>query len=153
MNVLSIQIPALRERTEDIRILVDHFIKKYLSDRRSGPRVKGVDQEVERLFFEYQWMGNVRELENVIERAVILCPDDIIHVSDLPQNFQNHAEDHYELKGIPAEANLQETLNMIEKKMIERALKMTNHVQSSAADLLGIGRSGLSKKLRKHGII
>jgi two-component system, NtrC family, response regulator len=152
LNVLSILLPALRERIEDIRPLVDHFLKKYADERRTGAPVIGVDQEVERLFFEYHWPGNVRELENVVERAVILCPTEKIGVVDLPKNLKDNIYDIHYLDSIPADAKLQETLNMIEKKMIERALKLTDHIQSSAAELLGIGKSNLNKKLRKHEI-
>jgi two-component system, NtrC family, response regulator len=152
LNVLSILLPPLRERIEDIRPLVDHFLKKYADERRSGAPVIGVDQEVERIFFEFNWPGNVRELENVVERAVILCPTEKIGVVDLPKNLKDNIYDIHYLDSIPADAKLQETLNMIEKKMIERALKLTDHIQSSAAELLGIGKSNLNKKLRKHEI-
>ncbi|MDO8942558.1 MAG: sigma-54 dependent transcriptional regulator, partial [Desulfobacterales bacterium] len=77
LNVVHIVIPPLRDRREDIRLLVDHFIAKYAGDRKSAVPVKGVSQDVDRLFYEYSWPGNVRELENVIERAMILCPNDI----------------------------------------------------------------------------
>jgi len=96
--------------------------------------------------------GNVRELENVIERAIILCPGEIITVSDLPKDFKDNVYDTHHLDGIPVNAKLHETLNKIEKKMIERALQLTNNVQSNAAELLGIGRSGFNKKIRKHSI-
>jgi two-component system NtrC family response regulator len=152
LNVLSIVLPPLRERIEDIRLLIDHFIKKYRDERRSEIPIVDVDSEVERFFYDYRWPGNVRELENVIERAIILCPGEIITVSDLPKDFKDNVYDTRYLEGIPANAKLHETLNKIEKKMIERALRLTNNVQSNAAELLGIGRSGFNKKIRKHSI-
>jgi len=91
-------------------------------------------------------------LENVIERAMVLCPDDILKVDDLPKDFRNSISDSQRLDGIPEDAQLFETLMDIEKKMILRALKITGNVQSDAAQLLGIGKSGLNKKLKKHGI-
>jgi two-component system NtrC family response regulator len=94
----------------------------------------------------------VRELENVIERAMVLCPGDILKVDDLPRDFRNSISDSQRLDGIPEDAPLFETLLDIEKKMILRALKITGNVQSDAANLLGIGKSGLNKKLKKHGI-
>ncbi|MBC8393702.1 MAG: sigma-54-dependent Fis family transcriptional regulator [Deltaproteobacteria bacterium] len=152
-NVLSIVLPPLRQRQEDIRLLVDHFIKKYSGERRSDIPITRLDSEVERFFYDYNWPGNVRELENVIERAMILCPGETITVSDLPKDFKETVRDTNFLDGIPKNATLYETIDTIEKKMIERALELSDNIQANAAELLGIGRSGLNKKLRKHGII
>jgi len=138
LNVLHIALPPLKQRTEDIRLLVDHFIKKYADERKANIPVKGIEQAVERIFYDYNWPGNIRELENVIERAMILCPEDIIKVSDLPKNFKDNVCDNLYFD-IPANAKLDETLALIEKKMIKRALKLTNNVQSKAARMLGIG--------------
>jgi two-component system NtrC family response regulator len=152
LNVVHIVLPPLKERQEDIRLLVNHFIKKYASERQSAAPVTGVDQEVDRLFFDYNWPGNIRELENVIERVMILCPGEIIRVSDLPKGFKDNVYNTLHLEGIPADAKLYDTLAMIEKALIERALKMSNNVQSHAADLLGIGKSGLNQKIKKYDL-
>jgi two-component system NtrC family response regulator len=152
LNVVHIGLPALKERQEDIRLLVNYFIKKYASERRSEAPVKGVDQEVDRLFYNYSWPGNIRELENVIERVMILCPDEIIRVSDLPKGFKDTVHNTLHLEGIPADAKLYDTLAMIEKAMIERALKISDNVQSHAAALLGIGKSGLNQKIKKYDL-
>ena len=101
------------------------------------------------MFFDYTWPGNVRELENVIERAMILCPGPTISISDLPGEFRHSADNVLHLEGIPADARLNDTLAMIEKKMVQRALQMTGNVQSQAAELLGIGKSGLNWKIKK----
>ncbi len=150
LNVIHIVLPSLRERPEDIRPLMDHFIRKYDHERRASVPVTGVSEEVERLFFDYQWPGNVRELENVIERAMIMCPGNTIQVSDLPKEFKDNAYNSLHIEGIPADANLYDTLAMVEKKMIERALKISDNVQAHAAALLGIGKSGLNQKLKKY---
>ena len=142
-------MPILRERKEDIRLLVDHFINKYKDERTSDISIIGLDSEVERLFYDYAWLGNVRELENVIERAMVLCQGNKIKISDLPNEFKNNVYNSLHFEGIPADAKLDETLAMIEKKMIERALKLTENVQSQAAELLGIGKSGLNWKIKK----
>jgi two-component system NtrC family response regulator len=152
LDVVHMVLPPLRERSEDIRLLVDHFIKKYESERKMALPVKGVDQEVDRLFFDYSWPGNVRELENLIERVMILCPGDVIRVSDLPQGFRDNVHNALHLEGIPAEAPLYETLAMIEKAMIVRALKMADNVQAHAAAILGIGKSGLNQKIKKYDL-
>jgi two-component system NtrC family response regulator len=149
LNVVHIVMPILRERKEDIRLLVDHFIHKYKDARKSDISIKGLDSEVEHLFYDYAWPGNVRELENVIERAMVLCQSDKIKISHLPKEFKSNVYNSLHFEGIPADAKLDETLAMIEKKMIERALKLTDNVQSQAADLLGIGKSGLNWKIKK----
>jgi len=152
LNVVHIVLPLLRHRQEDIRLLVDHFIKKYISERLINIPITGLDPEVERLFYNYSWPGNIRELENVIERAMVLCPGEKIKVSDLPNDFKFNVYDAQQLNGIPENAKLYETLYTIEKKMIERALMLTNNVHSEAAELLGVGKSGFSKKIKKYEI-
>jgi two-component system NtrC family response regulator len=150
LYVFHVALPLLRERQEDIRLLADHFIKKYGDERKSDIPITGLDQEVERLFLDYSWPGNVRELENVIERAMLLCQSDKITVSDLPKEFIDNVYNTLHLEGISANAKLDATLAMIEKKMIKRALKLTDNVQSKAAQLLGIGKSGLNWKIKKY---
>jgi two-component system NtrC family response regulator len=152
LNVLNIVIPPLRQRLEDIRLLVDHFIKKYAAERKTGPPVSGVDTEVERILYDYTWPGNVRELESYIERALILCSEDKIRVSDLPREFKDKVSNTLYFEGIPHNAKLYETLDLIEQAIITRALKKANYVQSHAAELLGIGKSGLSQKLKKFNV-
>ena len=152
LNVVHVVLPPLKDRKEDIHLLVDHFLNKYASERKTAVPVTGVDQEVDRLFYEYSWPGNVRELENLIERMMILCPNDVIRVTDLPQGFKDNIHNALHLEGIPAEAKLYETLAMIEQAMIERALKMSDNVQAHAAALLGIGKSGLNQKIKKYNL-
>jgi len=152
LNVLYLVLPPLRDRVEDIRLLVDHMIEKYASERRPDQQVTGVDQDVNRLLYGYSWPGNVRELENAIERAMVLCPGNIIRVSDLPKEFKKSIGHSLHLEGISENAKLYETLDMVEKLMIERALATSHNVQSRAAELLGIGKSGLNQKIKKYGI-
>lgn len=150
LNVVPITLPSLRERLEDIRPLVGHFIAKYSGERNMGSPVTGIDREVERLFYEYDWPGNVRELENVIERAVVLSPEEIIQVSDLPKDFIDNAHSTLHMEGIPVDATLYDTLALVEKNMIVRALKKANYIQAHAAEKLGIGKSGLNQKIKKY---
>ena len=152
LNVVQIVLPPLKQRKEDIRLLVNHFIEKYASERKVDVPIKGVDQEVDRLFFNYSWPGNVRELENLIERVMILCPNDTIRVSDLPMDFRDNVHNALHLEGIPSDATLYDTLATIEKAMIERALKMADNVQAHAAAMLGIGKSGLNQKIKKYNL-
>ena len=152
LNVVRILLPPLKQRQEDIHLLVKHFIEKYAYERKAAVPVKGIDQEVGRLFYDYSWPGNVRELENLIERVMILCPNDTIRVSDLPAGFKDNVHNALHLEGVPTHAKLYETLAMIEKAMIERALKMADNVQAHAASILGIGKSGLNQKIKKYNL-
>ena len=152
LNVVKIQLPLLKDRPEDLRLLTEHFIQKYSSERRDQPPITQVDPTVERLFRDHSWPGNVRELENIIERVMVLCTGSTITVDDLPSEFRDNVYNTLHLEGIPADAPLYETLAMVEKKMIERAMKMADNVQTKAAEILGIGKSGLNQKLKKFNL-
>ena len=152
LNVIHVTLPPLRQRQEDIRLLIQHFMKKYADQRNSDIPVTHVDQEVERILLNYSWPGNVRELENVIERAMVLCAGEVIALVDLPAVFKQNNRRALAFEGIPADAKLYETLAFIEKAMIERALQMADNIQSHAARKLGIGKSGLNQKIKKYKI-
>jgi two-component system NtrC family response regulator len=154
LNVVHFVLPPLRNRIEDIRPLVAHFIKKYTLPHHGDTGVSRMDQEVERLFFDYSWPGNVRELENVIERAMVMCSGQVIKVEDLPHDFKKsvYKDNRLHLQNLPTKATLNETLVHVEKEMILRALREANYVQSHAAARLGIGKSGLNQKIKKFGI-
>jgi two-component system NtrC family response regulator len=154
LNVVHIVLPPLRERIEDIRPLMAHFIEKYAKEHHGEMPITHANHEVERLFFDYSWPGNVRELENVIERAMVMCADQVIKVEDLPNDFKKsvYQDNRLQLEGLPAKATLYETLTHVEKEMILRALREADYVQSHAAALLGIGKSGLNQKIKKYNI-
>jgi len=152
INVVHIDLPPLRERKEDLRLLVSHFIKKYAPERKNAVAITGVAPEAGRLLDAHRWPGNVRELENLIERAMILCPGDTIRIQDLPAEFCESVAAALRMDGIPAEAKLYETLATVERDMILRALRMADGVQTRAAEILGIGKSGLNQKLKKFDI-
>ena len=152
LDVVHIRLPPLQQRQEDIHLLIDHFIKKYAAERKTGPAITGVDTDAERLLFEYSWPGNVRELENVIERVMILGTGETIAVADLPRSIRSTVQSDLYLGDIAADAKLYDTLAMVEKALIERALKLSDNVQSHAAELLGIGKSGLNQKIKKYNL-
>ena len=152
LNVVHIALPSLKQRQQDIRLLLDHFIKKYADERKHSVPVTGIDPDVERLFYEYSWPGNVRELENLIERLMIMSSGGVITPADLPKSFKETAHDDLYIESVPADAKLYDTLTMIEKTMILRALKKTGYIQSRAAELLGIGKSGLNQKIKKYNL-
>jgi two-component system NtrC family response regulator len=150
LNVVNIKLPALRQRVKDIPLLSAHFIKKYADERQAGKPISGFDPDVERLFLDYPWPGNVRELENIIERAMVMCPGETITIQDLPREFRDQIKNTLHLDGIPVDAKLYETLAWVERRMIERAMRMADNVQTRAAEILGIGKSGLNQKLKKY---
>ena len=140
LNVISIIVPPLRERKEDIRPLADYFLKKY--NNKFMKNIKGFDKGVLKIFEQYRWPGNVRELENIIERAVILCDTELISEEDIaiPVRLQdNHQEEALKLEDI-------------EKEHILKVLKQTGGNQTKASKLLGIDRKTLYLKMKKYGI-
>jgi two-component system NtrC family response regulator len=154
LNVVHINLPPLRDRQEDIQLLAAHFIEKYANEHREGMPITHVDQEVQRLFYKYNWPGNVRELENVIERAMVMCSGQVIRLEDLPKDFKQNVYQgsRLQLDGLPEKGTLYETLAHVEKEMILHALEKADYVQTHAAELLGIGKSGLNQKLKKYEI-
>ncbi len=154
LNVVKAVMPPLRDRDGDIPLLVNHFIHKYAHERKTQHPVDGVNPQAARLIFEYSWPGNVRELENVVERALILATGTTITVEDLPMKLQSPSASvsSMPLEGIPENAGLAETLAAVEKRMIKRAMDLSGNVQTKAAKILGIGKSGLNQKLKKHGL-
>ena len=152
LNVVKANIPPLRDRLEDIPLLINHFIEKYTQGPETAGNVTGIDKEAVQRLCDYEWKGNVRELENVIERAVILAPGNTITVSDLPSQIRNPKSGTLQLDGIPDGVGLSETLAAVEKRMILRAMKMSGNVQTKAAKILGIGKSGLNQKLKKFNL-
>jgi len=152
LNVVKAVIPPLRDRSEDIPLLIRHFIDKYTKGNLSSGNVSEIHPEAVKILCDYQWKGNVRELENIIERCVILCNSDIITPSDFPLQVRQNMSITIELEGIPESAGLSETLAAVEKRMIQRAMKLSGDVQTKAAQLLGIGKSGLNQKLKKFNL-
>ncbi len=152
LNVVKAVLPPLRERQEDIPLLINHFIKKYSHENETVSHLKGVNKDAARLIFDYAWPGNIRELENMVERAVILSGGEYITPADLPVKLRQGMTANPPLEGIPENAGLSETLAAVEKKMIKRALEVTGNVQTEAAKILRIGKSGLNKKIKKYGL-
>ncbi len=151
LNVVKATIPPLRDRQKDIPLLISHFIEKYTKEHGIS-HIKGISREAAQLLFDYSWPGNIRELENIIERAVILAGEALISPADLPENLRGKSGSDLKLNGIPEDGGLSETLAMVEKKLIQRAMSRAGNIQTEAAKLLGIGKSGLSQKIKKYGL-
>jgi two-component system response regulator AtoC len=144
LNVLPIHIPPLRERKEDINCLVDHFIRKFRT--KLNPRIKGISDDVMSELLDYPWYGNVRELENVIERGAILTDSDIIQHLDLGATKTEISKDFRENS-----ISLGEAWQRLEKYYIEKALFEAKGNRTEAAKLLGLSRRSLHYKLKHHG--
>jgi two-component system NtrC family response regulator len=150
LNVVHLHLPPLRQRQEDIPLLAGHFINKYVQENlRDKTRIT---PEALKLLILYSWPGNIRELENVMERAVILCANNTITPQDLPAELAPAVTDsRLEIdRFIPLDTPLPEALDAIEEQMIRRALEKSGQVQVRAAELLGITKSLLQYKLKKY---
>ena len=150
LNVIHIEVPSLRERGEDIRLLVNHFINKYAGDE--GVEKIELSSDAWKVLFNYNWPGNIRELENVIERSVVLSNSGVITRDDLPGYIVESDADIDVDKFIPHDAQLQKTMEEIEEQLIRRALKRCDNVQSHAAELIGITKSLFQHKMKKYNI-
>ncbi len=152
LNVVKAVIPPLRERQEDIPLLMNHFIQKFTRESGSVSQVNGISRDAAQILCDHPWHGNVRELENVIERCVILASNELIIPADLPPQIRKTPGSTLDLEGIPEGVGLAETLSAVEKRMIQRAMHISGNVQTKAAQILGIGKSGLNQKLKKYNL-
>jgi two-component system NtrC family response regulator len=150
LNVIHLEVAPLRERKEDIRLLVNHFIEKYREDERRE-KIE-LAPETWKALYNYPWPGNVRELENVIERAVVLNSGGHIELRDLPPEFSEKTQELDIDRFLPPDAELQPTLEKIEETLIRRALKQADNVQAHAAEMLGITKSLMQHKIKKYNI-
>ena len=152
INVVPIIIPPLRERKEDIPPLLDHFIKKY--NEEGHKKVKGVSKEALEFIMNYEWPGNIRELENSIERVIALTSNEYIQPDELPIPLTNISKINGIRESIlSGKVSFLEAEEEFEKGIIMDALKKTNYIQSHAAEMLGISRRILKYKMDKLGIL
>jgi two-component system NtrC family response regulator len=149
--VIQLEVPALKDRTEDIPLLVAHFVEKFQTSE--GKKVE-LAPEVWKVLYSYSWPGNIRELENTIEGALVMSVDDTITLKDLPAYMLTKEEEEIDFdKIVPQDLTLDKALEHIEEKLIVRALKSTDNVQSRAAEMLGISRHSMHYKMKKYGMI
>jgi DNA-binding NtrC family response regulator len=145
LDVFRISLPPLRERTGDVPLLVDVFLKRY--SKSFGKRIRGVAPECLGLLESYDWPGNVRELKNVVQRAALVCQGDTIMPAHLPARFRAGPRQRPPVK-FPVGASLAE----VEREMIVRTLSAVGNNRTRAAELLGVSRRALYNKLHRHGI-
>jgi two-component system response regulator HydG len=147
LNVFPIQVPPLRERREDIRLLAEFFLTTY--NEKHKHQIKGFAPRSIDLFMRYDWKGNIRELENTVERSVILCREDSISPQHLPAPIQALAS---ELGPETPELEAGITLKEMEKQLIISTLKQYDDNRTKTAEALGISRRSLQMKLKEYGI-
>src|SRR2546423_5945410 len=152
LNVINVQLPPLRERKEDIPALVEFFTKKYCDE--NGTALYRFSSEALKALMDYHWQGNVRELENVVERAVVLSQDEIIGRDLLPDAILSPATRFATLSSFPLTKNtsLFEIIDSFERRVIIEMLEQTAWSQTEAADNFKIPLSTLNQKIKRHGI-
>ncbi|MEK6777020.1 MAG: sigma-54 dependent transcriptional regulator [bacterium] len=141
LNVVGIHIPPLRERSEDVPLLADHFIRKY--NKELNRNFRGAAPETIRILMDYKWRGNIRELENVIERSMIMGTPPLLEPENLPSNLID------EINGLNAKdkENLKNAVHLFEKRHIHWVLENAHDDKNKAADILGISLATLYRKL------
>lgn len=144
LNVIALELPPLRERADDVPLLCDFFLKKY--NDKFGIYIEKIEEEAMHYLIRYAWPGNIRELENVIERAYNFVGGNVIQIKHLPEKIIN--SNRFCLSG-----DLNNMLNVFERQTILQVLKSYNGNKSRAAKALGINRASLYQKLKKYGIM
>ena len=141
LKVVTMALPPLRERKEDLRILINHFIDNF--SKENNKHINGLTAEARDLLLKYDYPGNVRELENILERAVVIARDECITINDLPFN-----ENTKKILSGP----LRESVEELEKQLIIESMEKTQDNQTKAAEILGISERMLRYKLKKYGL-
>jgi two-component system response regulator PilR (NtrC family) len=151
LHVISVHLPPLRERKDDIPVLVHHFLKKYGAENQKTDlelTVEALD-----LLMDYDWPGNVRELENVVERAVVLSSEPRIDASLIPENVRSSPMFHIPRFVVPPEGiSFKDVISNVEKRLIESTLESSGGVQKRAAELLHIKPTTLNEMIKRHDI-
>ena len=156
LNVVSISIPPLRERGNDVILLTDYFLQKYCEKYK---RKLKIDRGVYQMFLSYGWPGNVRELQNTIESTVVLCETDTITIRDIPESIRGKYEENQGSNGtesvsctFPAGATLKEEVEKFEKNMIEAAIRDCQGNRTKAMEVLGMSKRTFYRKVANYGI-
>ena len=147
LNVVLVELPPLRRRRRDIPALLDHFLVRFV--RENGKEIEGFSREAMERLMRYGYPGNVRELQNVVERAVVMARGELITTADLPIGA---AEGGAESAAEREPGSLSEQVESLEREAIARALEQANGVQSRAAEILGLTERNLRYKLKKYGL-
>jgi two-component system response regulator AtoC len=149
LNVITLELPPLRERREDIAPLVEHFIAR--TNAKLGTTIEGASAEAMKLLLDYRWPGNVRELENTIERAMVLCDGKRIEIESLPDRVRE-SRDRIRLSLQSGELSIKKTTRIIEEELIRKALRETRGNRTNAAKILEISHRALLYKIKEFEI-
>ncbi len=147
INVITMNIPPLRDRREDIPVLVDQFIKRFAEQNRKS--IEGVSREARDLLLRYDYPGNVRELENIIERAVVISRNSLLMKEDFPFREPDKAPG---TEADPETGSLQDAVEALERRLILKELDKADGNQSRAARSLGLSERMFRYKLKKYGL-
>jgi len=152
LNVMTIHLPPLRERKDDIPILVDHFLRKY--SQKLQKSIDRMEPEVMRLLMNYEWPGNVRELENIIERAIVLAESSTLNTEDIPEELAlGPARSRISIPFLgETDLSIKKVERKVEEELIRRALMRTGGNKTQAAKLLEISHRALLYKIKEYGI-
>ena len=142
LNVMKIMLPSLRERRDDIPLLVEHFVKKF--NNKFSKDIVSISTDVEKRFMEYHWPGNIRELEHALEHAFILCRQPTITLDHLPPELNTYAEE---------QSSISDNGSVDDPEVIRRALEKSAWNKTKAAELLGISRRSIYRKMKEFNII
>lgn len=145
INVVDIHLPSLKERPDDIPLLADHFVDKYRKEMNKS--IKGISNDAMRAIMNHEWKGEIRELENVIERAIIFCNEDLISLKDLPPTFESPGLPH-----LAGSGSLEESVKRFERDIITRALESNEFNKEKCAEALQVGLSTLYRKMKELDI-
>ena len=144
LNVVNLYIPPLRERKEDLPLLITAFLNEF--NKENNKKITNIDNLAKNVLYSYDWPGNIRQLRNCIESAVLMCTGDTITINDLPPTI--HAKNDSNMIKVPAKAPLAE----VEKIVIEQNLLLLNGNKSRTAEVLQIGRKTLHRKIEEYGL-
>lgn len=150
LNVIKIELPLLKERKEDIPLLVKHFLDTY--SKENEKEILGVTEDVMEILMSYDWPGNIRELENLIERAVVLTKSKLISRKNLPTFLLASQEETRAVSSVNNELNLKENIQTFQKMAIISALKQAKGIQKKAANLLGVKPTTLNEMIKRLNI-
>ena len=150
LKVVTLRLPTLRERAEDIPVLIDHFIREFSS--RHDKRIKGMSLAARRKMLAFDWPGNVRQLRNMIESMVVVDYDGLLDVDDLPEELADSVEPEAEPSGTSLTRLVGKPLSEIEKLFLAETLRLTGGNREEAARMLGIGERTLYRKIKEYGL-
>jgi len=149
LNVITVGLPPLRDRREDIVPMVEHFLRR--TNIKLGTAIEGVSAEALKLLLDYRWPGNVRELENTIERAMVLCDGKRIELDGLPERIRE-SRDRIRLSLQSGELSIKKTTRIIEEELIRKALRETRGNRTNASKILEISHRALLYKIKEYQI-